>query len=433
MPLSDHLLNLPHVAMALAAAVVVVVAGRLVARRTGQPEVIGELAAGLLVGPLLIGLLGRDRFAALLPAHVLKDLGFLAEAGLVLFMVSLVGKLRRGASAPKAGSKAGSNGWVVLGSFLPAFATGLLLAGWVMWAGGADVRGSAPTPSFMLMTAVSLSITAVPVLARILADRGMTDTEAGRTALLSSLVIDAIAWLLLLVAVGLNSGQFSGFLRAVAVLGAAVLTALALRGLLSTRLSSRLCARFPTGTAVLIGAVAIAMAFTMKEQGMTAIIGAVLAGLAVPTRQEALWAPVVDAISRVGLFLMPVFFVVSGVTVLTKGFGTATVTLVVLVLALGVVGKAGGGYLGARIGRHTPFDALRIGVLMNTRGLTELVVLQVGYSAGVLTAPLYLAFVVMALVTTALTGPALRLVDRAEFRSRPPVPGPVMAERGDLR
>ncbi|MFI1223573.1 MULTISPECIES: cation:proton antiporter [unclassified Streptomyces] len=411
----ELLLRAAHLLAVLCAAVLVVRAGRLAARTTRQPEVIGEIVAGLLIGPALIRLLGPETFETLLPDAVLDHLKTIAEVGLVLFMVGLAGHLRLG----PAGARSKRTWWLIAGSFLPALAAGLLLAGWVLLTDDQAARGSAPLASFLLVVAVSMSITAVPVLARILDDRGLADTDTGRTALLAAIVIDCVAWLLLPVAVGLRSGDISGFLRAAGVLAAGTLVALAVRALLATRFSTRACTRFPRAAALLVALFAVALAFTMKEHGMTAIVGAVLAGLAVPTRSGQAWQRPVASVTKVGHALVPVFFVVSGVTVLTEALGSASVVLIALTVLLGTAGKALGGYAGARLGRYGRFDSLRIGTLMNTRGLTELIVLQIGYSTGILTSTLYLALLVMALATTAMTGPALLAIDRAEHRRLP--------------
>ncbi|MFI1931367.1 cation:proton antiporter [Streptomyces sp. NPDC020330] len=408
----ELLLRAAHLLAVLSAAVLVVRAGRLVARTTRQPEVIGEIVAGLLIGPVLIQLLGPETFRTLLPDAVLDNLKTISEAGLVLFMVGMVGHLHPG----PAGSRSKPTRWVIAGSFLPAFAAGLMLAGWVLLTDDRAARGDAPLASFLLVVAVSMSITAVPVLARILDDRGMADTATGRTALLAAIVIDCVAWLLLPVAVGLRSGDISGFLRAAGVLAAGTLVAVAVRTLLATHVSTRACTRFPRAAALLVALFAIALAFTMEKHGMTAIVGAVLAGLAVPTRNRKVWQRPVAGVTKVGHALVPVFFVVSGITVLTEALGSASAVLITLTVLLGIAGKAVGGYVGARLGQYGHFDALRIGTLMNTRGLTELIVLQIGYSTGVLTGTLYLALLVMALATTALTGPALLTIDRAEHR-----------------
>ncbi|MFE4657321.1 cation:proton antiporter [Streptomyces hydrogenans] len=411
----ELLLRAAHLLAVLSVAVLVVRAGRLMARATRQPEVIGEIVAGLLIGPVLLHLVGPGTFRTLLPEPVLGDLRTISEVGLVLFMVGLAGHLDTGSAR----SRSKPTWWLVAGSFLPSFGAGLLLSGWILLTDDRAARGTAPLASFLLVVAVSMSITAVPVLARILDDRGLVDTDTGRTTLLAAVVIDCLAWLLLPVAVGLRSGDLGGFLKAAGVLTAGVLVAVAVRALLGTRPLVRGCERAPRTAAVLLALFAVALAFAMKEHGMTAIVGALLAGLAVPRRHSRTWRRPVAGVTAVGHGLVPVFFVVSGVTVLTDALASASSVLIALTVLLGIAGKGIGGYAGARLGRYGHFDSLRAGALMNTRGLTELIVLQLGYSAGVLTGTLYLALLVMALVTTALTGPALLAIDRAEHRRLP--------------
>src|SRR5205823_6247104 len=131
------------------------------------------------------------------------------------------------------------------------------------------------------------------------------------------------------------------------------------------------------------------------------------------------WTPVVRSVGRVGLWLIPVFFVVTGISLLAtpvRGLSWATIALVTV---LGIVGKGVGTYAGARLAGESRSSSARLGALMNTRGLTEIVLLQVGFGAGILTAGLFVAFLVMALVTTALTGPALSWTDRVAARRLP--------------
>lgn len=255
---------------------------------------------------------------------------------------------------------------MIAGSFLPTMALGALLAGWLV-ADDPEVRGDAPLPAFVLTLAVCLSITAVPVLARILTDRAMTDTEPGRTALTSAIVIDAIDWLALAVAVGLRTGRLGTFFGSLAALAAGLVVTYLLRLLLSGHRIEALCGRHPGATALLIGATAIALALALEEAGMTAVFGAVLAGLAVPARRDSPWSHAVTSVTRIGRSLLPVFFVVSGLTVLTQGLGSTPFVLIALITLLGTVGKVLGGYAGARLGGQGHGVGLRVGALMNTR------------------------------------------------------------------
>ncbi len=404
------MLTVVHTAVALGVVLLLAAVGRVAARRLRQPEVIGETVVGLVLGPALIALLGAGAFRLLLPEQVLGLLKEVSSAGLVLFLVGLAHHIRVGSARPSRGE----TGWVAAGSLLPALGCGALLAGWVVLTESPAVRGSAPLPAFVLIVAASLGITAVPVLARILTERGLTETTAGRLALLSAVLADAVGWLILSIAVALNSGGVAGFLRSIAVLLGVVLFAVLLGLLLRTGFARGLFRRVPKIAAVIFGALVLAVTLGGEQLGLTSAISAVAVGLALPAEQSM----AVRGVSAVGRLLVPTFFVVTGITVLTTGFAATPWTLIVLATALGIVGKVAGGYLGGRIGGQSRWTAARIGVLMNTRGLTELIVLQVGYSAGILTGPMFLALIVMALVTTVLTGPLLSLVDRGELRRR---------------
>jgi Kef-type K+ transport system membrane component KefB len=399
---------LVQVFAALLGVLVIAWVGRVLARRLGQPEVIGEIVVGLLAGPVVIWIAGRAGFDVLLPADVRAVLGQLATGALVLFVAGQSHRLRVNPERiPRRATV-----WVAAGSFLPPLLAGAGLAGWVLLTGDQSARGAAPVAAFVLMIAVGMAVTAVPVLARILAERGLTDTTAGRLALLSAIVIDTAAWLLLSVAIGLRAGDLGGFLRSTGVLACGVLAALALRAVLRTRAVHELCARRPWIAAAGLAIVALAVGMGMQRAGLTAIFGAAVVGLAIPVERGGPWHRVVRLVTRVGLLGVPVFFVVTGITVFTASRPGAPWPLIVLATGLGMAGKLGGGYLGARLGGQPRAAALRVAALVNTRGLTELVVLQVGYSAGILTTAMFLALLVMALTTTSMTGPLLRLIDR---------------------
>ncbi|MFG2290994.1 cation:proton antiporter [Streptomyces sp. NPDC048595] len=419
--------QLAHVALALTTVLLIAWAGRGVARLLRQPAVIGEIVAGLLAGPVALALLGPAAFDTVLPGPVFDTLKLIAQAGLVLFLVGLAHKLQAGPGAPARRSTV----WVAAGALIPPLLTGVLLACLVLLTDDDAARGSAPLPAFILMVAVSMSITAVPVMARILADRGMNESVVGRLALASSIVIDAVGWLLLTLAISLRAGDLAGSLHSVRALAVGAVCVLVIRYGLGTRTARKACERRPRTMAALLGAAALGVALAMEHLGMTAILGAALVGLAIPGDTKAPWARAVDTISRTGRALAPAFFVVTGITVLNGAFSQASWTLTGAAVVLACVGKGLGGYFGARLGGQSPGTARRIGVLMNTRGLTELIVLQAGYSAGILTAPLVLALVVMALTTTAMTGPLLGVLDRRE--SHPATGKVAVATEGSAR
>lgn len=397
-----------HVLVALAAALLVGWLGRAVAWRLRQPSVVGEIVAGLLAGPVLVALLGKATFQVVLPQHVTSAIGLVAECALALFLVGVTHELRlgdiRSIRTPLA--------YVFAGAFAFPLAAGALLAAWIVVSDRSALRGTAPTAAFVVYLMVALAITAVPVLARILADRGASGTVVGRLALGSAVVMDVAGWLLLSVAVALRSGSLTGFVRTAIVLVAGVLLALVLRRVLHAEFAGRLAARRPVGAAIALGVLAIAVAQTFEHLGLTAIFGAILVGMAVPVATRRSWAAVVSSVTKAGRGLVPVFFVATGLTVFVTGAAPVDWTALVLIVVLGLVGKVAGGYFGARAGGQSPATAARVGVLVNTRGLTELVVLKVGLQAGILNSPLFLALVVMAVLTTVATGPLLLLLDR---------------------
>jgi Kef-type K+ transport system membrane component KefB len=413
-----------HVVAVLAVVLTAALLGRLAARATRQPEVIGEILAGILIVPVVAAVAGHGALAALLPPDVLGVLKYIGKIGLVLFLVGVAHELRRGGGG--LGSR--SIGWVTLGSFVPALATGLVFAGWVLWSGDGSLRGTAPTLSLVLMIAVALSVTAVPVLARILEDRGMMAGRNGKLSMAAAVFTDSTAWLLLVVALGTASGGWGGVVRSVVVLAIGVAIAVVGRIMLRGNTSSALAARFPRMLSVVVAVVALAVAIEMEHWGLTAVFGAFVVGLAMPNGEDAhLWEEVTRPVASLGRLFVPVFFVVAGMGLFAAPSSSLPWLAAVLATGLAIIGKIGGGYAGARLGGETKRDAVTIGVLMNTRGLTEIVVLQAGYSAGLLSASLFLALVVMALVTTALTGPLLSLID---LRARRTVPQPVLEPQG---
>ncbi|MFI6049283.1 cation:proton antiporter [Streptomyces violascens] len=404
--------RLAHVLVALAVILLIALAGRALARTLRQPEVIGEIVVGLLSGPAVIALFGRDTLDAMLPGPVFDVVKLVSQAGLVLFLVGLAHKL----GADSGGPPRRGTLWVVAGALVPPLVTGLLLAGLVLVTDDDAARGSAPLPAFVLMVAVAMSITAVPVMARILADRGMTRSAAGQTALAAAIVIDAVGWLLLTLAISLGKGSPEGSLHSVRALAFGAVCALAVRYGLRTQAARNACVRMPRTVAVVLGAAALTVALAMEHLGMTAILGAALVGLSIPGDENAPWERAVTSVSRAGSVLAPAFFVVTGITVLTGSFSDTSWLLIASAVVLGCVGKGLGGYLGARRSGRPQRTARRIAVLMNTRGLTELIVIQAGLSSGILTGPIVLALIVMALTTTAMTGPLLNLLDRGERR-----------------
>uniref|UniRef100_A0AAU2JXJ0 Cation:proton antiporter n=1 Tax=Streptomyces sp. NBC_00049 TaxID=2903617 RepID=A0AAU2JXJ0_9ACTN len=407
-------LQLTAPALVLAAVVPCAVLGRRLARLAGQPEIVGEIACCLLLGAVLVTRTGWGGPGS--PGREL--LGEAGRFGLAVFLVGAAHEIRSGAA--RLPGKAVL--WLSAGSALLPMAAGGLLALWVLGSGDPRLRGTAPTAALVLMLSISLAVTAVPVLAGILADRGMQHTESGRLAMASAVTIDAVTWVLLAVAVGLTTGR-DGFVAALAVPAAGLPATTVLRRLAATAPAAARAARHPRLAVLAVAVLAWAAASATRHFGLTDVFGAVLVGLALPAdREGGPWTSTARSLGRIGRLLLPVLFVVTGTTLAVGPEAAFSWRALLYGTTLAVAAKLAGSYLGARLGGRSHTTGLRLAALMNTRGLTEIVVLQTGYTAGILTPALYLALVIMALITTALCGPLLWAVDRREHGR------PVLAE-----
>jgi Kef-type K+ transport system membrane component KefB len=397
---------------------VVVAATRLfgaAARRLGQPSVIGEMAAGLALGPSLFGALAPDAFASLFPAGSLGLLQLLSQAGVILFMF-IVGldfnwqQVRHRAHVAVVVSHV---------SILLPFLLGVLAA-WALYASHAPA--GVPFRAFALFMGTAMSITAFPVLARILDERQMLDTPIGSLALTCAAAGDVTAWVLLAVVVASVSG--GGSLAAAAVMvGLTVAFGAALvvlaRPLLAPILRAGPGQRAfrPVQIAVAVG-MAAASAWVTNAIGIHAIFGAFLAGVTLPA-DDRLRAGLGERLERLGsVFLLPLFFAFTGLRVEIGLMDDWTSVGACLgIVALATIGKLGGSAVTARWMGMDWRGSIVLGALMNARGLVELIALNVGYDLGVISREMFTMLVVMALVTTAMTGP---IVDRARRHAPQP-------------
>jgi Kef-type K+ transport system membrane component KefB len=406
-----------HVLLALAVVVGVAQLAGAAARALRQPPVVGEVVAGIALGPSLLGLVAPGAVEALFPADARPQLQLIAQLGLVVFML-LVGLevdldvLRR--RRRLVGAVAGS-------SVALPFALGAALAVVIYDQHDRTASGPVPAVPFALFCGTALAVTAFPVLARIVRDRGLSRTTVGAVALASAAVTDVVAWGVLAVVVSLVAVAATPPLLVLVELAA--FTALLLgvvRPLLArahrTGLLDRLQPRTLVGLA-LLGAVACA--WCTQVMGLHAIFGPFLLGLALPrhARTTALLETRLSDAST-GL-LLPCFFVVTGLGVDLTRLGGADLALLAAAVLLAVGGKVVGSAVPARLCGLQRREALALGVLLSTRGLTELVVLEVGHSAGLLDPSLFAVLVATAVLTTVATGPLLSLIGW-----RPP-PGPI--------
>ena len=387
--------------------VVILVVARacgLLLKFLGQPAVIGEMAAGIVLGPIVFGALAPDVHASLFAKGSLAGLSSLSMLGLVLFMFIVGAELRAPDGVRSQVKAAGYVG--VLGVVLP-MAAGLAIAPFLHPLAPA---GAAFWP-FAFFMAAAMSITAFPVMARILKERGMTQTRLGRLSLGSAAIADVFAWILLAVVVALTGGGGGSFVRT--LVGMVVLVAVvfgALRPLYAWLLRTYAPGGEPSQmllAAMLVGA--LGCAGLTEWLGLHAVFGAFLFGACLP-RDDRLLRCLVERLEYVAVvLLMPIFFALAGLSTTPDAFVGAGIGALLLVLAAAVFGKVLGGAIGARFAGYGWRDSFATGALMNARGLMELIVMKVGLDAGLIGPSLFTMLLVMALVTTLMTSPLLTL------------------------
>lgn len=396
-------------ALLLAQVAVVILVSRglgLGARFLGQPLVIAEMVAGIVLGPSLFGMLFPSAYGALFPASSLPVLKMLSQFGLILFMF-LVGleldpALLRG---KRKASVAISHTSIAL-----PFALGVGGAWWLY--GTHAPKGVAFLP-FALFLGTAMSVTAFPVLARILTERGLTQSRVGAIAIACAAVDDVTAWCLLAVVVAIARAH--AVTEALWTIGlAAVFSAfMLLVARPALRLLGARVAKLGLGPTTLAGVLMSLMvsAGIAEVIGIHALFGAFLFGAVLP-KDEGLAKVLAEKFESVAVvLLMPLFFAFSGLrTRIGLVSGTEQWLIVAALIGLATLGKFGGSALAARLTGMRWREASAIGVLMNTRGLMELIVLNVGMDLGVITPTLFTMLVLMALLTTFATTPILRWV-----------------------
>ncbi|WP_285543875.1 cation:proton antiporter [Streptomyces lavendulae] len=393
--------------------------GGRIAVRLRQPVVMGEIVAGIALGPSVLGLLPGDVMGVLFTDGVRSLLGVLAQLGLVLSLFGIGYRVEvthlRGAGRLVVS--------VSLGSVALPFVLGSgLAAALYPWYEQAELRTDGMAAP-VLFVGTAMSITAFPVLARILAERGTRDGRTGAVALACAAVQDVLAWgLLAAVLVGASSGA-PGSLALMALMTAVFLLVLfgVVRPGLAWLLSPRRSFGGPalTYTTLVVGLLLSAWATSVI--GLHAAFGAFLFGVVVPRRTGTRCPEAAERVEQAALLLLPAFFSVTGLSVDLSALGGKGFLMAVAVLGVACAGKFLGARAGARLAGAPGHQGRVLGVLLNARGLTELVLLDIGLSAGVVDHRMFAVMVVMALATTLMTGPLLRRVDRPALPYQPDV------------
>lgn len=400
--------TLAHVLLSLALITLVTrVVGGVFRRFLGQPPVMGEIVAGLLLGPSLLGAISPAAQAFVLPPDAAPVLGMISKIGVVLFLF-LVGLdldprlLRRQPHATVAISHA---------SILAPFLLGSLLA---LLLYPTHATSDVDFTDFSLFLGVALSVTAFPVLARILADRGVQGTPLGTTALACAAVDDVTAWTLLALMVGLAKSEVGQGVRTVALLVLYVAAMYWIVRPLVARFAERVeGTRGPSArmTLTLVFVALLLSAVATEAIGVHALFGAFLLGALMPHEGRLAREVRAQIESFVLVLLLPSFFAFTGLRMQIGLLDSAQDWLVCgVIIALATLGKLGGTTLAARLTGLGWRPALALGFLMNTRGLMQLIVLDLGLELGLITPRVFAMMVLMALVTTFLATPALDLV-----------------------
>ena len=369
------------------------------AARLGQPPVLGEIVAGILLGPTFFH---GHISATLFPLALRPALSALANIGVVIFLFAvgyqLDQRLFRGRERVAVS--------VSVGSVILPLSLGTWLGVWL--AGRHHVHHVLP---FALFVGTAMSVTAFPVLARILTDRGMHRTRIGAIALASAAMDDVLAWLLLIavVAIAGAGGQQLRLLLAPVYAGVMFFV---VRPLLR-KLADGDRSFTPSVLATVLAGLLLS-SYATDWMGVKFFFGAFLFGVVMPREGAAAIALREEILGRLEqvsvLVLLPVFFVVSGLSVNLSSVGLSGLVELSLILVVAIVGKFGGAFAGASIAGCRGRRAGILATLMNTRGLTEIVILSVGLQLHILDPALFSLMVVMAIVTTAMAGPLLQLI-----------------------
>lgn len=401
-----------HVLLALAAVIVVARITTLALRRFQQPPVIGEILAGLMLGPSLLGRISPDASHFLFPADIVPLIGVVSQIGIILYMFLVglrldVGRLRGRASVSVAVSHASIVLPMVLGGAL------------ALWLYPRFSSSDVSFTSFALFIGVSMSVTAFPVLARILADRGMTTTELGAIALACAAVDDVTSWCLLAFLIGIVRAASGDVLTTLALTAAfiAVMVFAVRPAARLLRMARDERGELTQGMFLLACVGMLISALATERIGIHALFGAFLWGTLIP-RDSALAEDVAARLEDVVVvLLLPSFFAFTGMRTEISSIGGYQLLACGLIIVVASLGKFGGSVMAALATGMERRPAMALGILMNTRGLMELIVLNVGLDLGVLSPTLFTLLVIMAVVTTVATTPVLdRLRSSAQRR-----------------
>jgi Kef-type K+ transport system membrane component KefB len=398
--------SLMHVLLAL---VVIIVAARVMGslfKRLNQPAVIGEVIAGIMLGPSLLGRVSPEAMAFLLPQSVAPALSMIAQVGVILFMFLVglhldTGVLKNRTHTTVAISHA---------SIVVPFTLG---AGLALWLYPRLSSSEVPFTVFALFMGVSMSVTAFPVLARILTDRRLHTSRMGTIALACAAVDDVTAWCLLALVVGVVEANARGALITIGLTFVYIAVMLTVVRRAAEWMARRYehPSRVSQSTLAVVCVALLGSTLATELIGIHALFGAFLLGAIIPHDSALARAAQEKLEDTVVVLFLPCFFAFTGMRTeigLLSGLEAWLICGAIILVAS--VGKVGGTLAAARLTGLSWRDSAALGMLMNTRGLMQLIVLNVGLDLGVLTPSLFAMMVLMAVVTTLATAPALQML-----------------------
>jgi Kef-type K+ transport system membrane component KefB len=400
--------TLPLLLLQLAAILIVTNLCGALCARLGQPRVVGEITGGLLLGPLALGHLLPSLSALFFPPSRLYPLEVVSNIGIVLFLFLIGAELDLTAARQNRGVSLA----ITIGSIALPFALGAAVSPFLLTRFGTQ---HASPLGFLLFVGIAMSITALPVLARIIQERrektNSIDPAIASTTLIVAAANDLLAWSLLAVTLTLihNNELAATTARLLLLAGYIVIMLFVVRPLLLRIYAAR---QSQPAWPWLLGMVAFAFlsAHITQYLGVHAFLGAFLAGTCVPGK--SLKSSLHQGLQAAIQLTLPIFFALTGLRMQREMFSSSGLGWLAIIVLIAVTGKLGGAMLAAS-GSGMPWrPALQIGILLNTRGLVELIALNIGYKEGIFSPVLFTLFVLMALITTAMTGPCLDLSRR---------------------
>lgn len=379
------------------------------ARRLGQPRAVGEIVAGLMLGPSMLGALAPDAFHWLFRSVDAAPLTIVSQIGLILLMFQVGLEFDFSHLGERRNRRAVV--LVTLAGIVAPFALGLGFG----WASAPVLAPGVPPLAYSLLLGVALSITAVPILGRIMIEFGLTRHRLGVITIAAAATSDAVGWVLLALVAAVAASRFSW-----------VATATQIGGLLAYLLASwfvlrpvlrRVLRWFPHGPdslpqdlLALLLVVVFGSALLTSQLGIFAIFGGFTVGVLLHDRHDLVSAWKHQVESLIMVFFLPIFFTYTGLRTDIGSLASGELwAWCGLLIGLAVLGKFGGCYLAARWAGLSAAESRNIAIMMNTRALMELIVVNLGYDLGLITRPVFTMLVLMAVASTLMTAPGLRL------------------------